>query len=339
MAASSVQAAATLLMQPAVNANHKVRTRSSGGGASPASSGKAASFSALTSSHHNNPLKDLAQRCTDAAKLAAFALATSALVVSGANAEGLPKRLTYDEIQSKTYQEVKGTGTANQCPTIEGGSGTFSLKPGNYVARKFCMEPTSITVKASSVGKNSQADFQNTKLMTRLTYTLDEMEGPFEISPDGTVKFEEKDGIDYAAVTVQLPGGERVPFLFTVKQLVATGKPDDFGGDFLVPSYRGSTFLDPKGRGGATGYDNAVALPAGGRGDEEELEKENNKNTASSTGKIRMSVSQSKPETGEVVGVFESIQPSDTDLGAKVPKDVKIQGVWYAQLVQPDSSI
>nr|P84718.2 RecName: Full=Putative oxygen-evolving enhancer protein 1; Short=OEE1; AltName: Full=33 kDa subunit of oxygen evolving system of photosystem II; AltName: Full=33 kDa thylakoid membrane protein; AltName: Full=OEC 33 kDa subunit; AltName: Full=PS2 [Pinus strobus] len=35
------------------------------------------------------------------------------------------------------------------------------------------------------------------------------------------------DGIDYAAVTVQLPGGER---------------------------------------GGSTGYDNAVALPAGGRG-------------------------------------------------------------------------
>ncbi|CAN1225055.1 Oxygen-evolving enhancer protein 1, chloroplastic (Fragments) [Linum grandiflorum] len=83
-----------------------------------------------------------------------------------------------------------------------------------------------------------------------------------------------RDGIDYAAVTVQLPGGERVPFLFTVK-------------------------------GGSQGYDNAVALPAGGR---------------------------SKPETGEVIGVFESVQPSDTDLGAKAPKDVKIQGVWYAQL-------
>ena len=36
----------------------------------------------------------------------------------------------------------------------------------------------------------------------------------------GNVEFVEEDGIDYAAVTVQLPGGERVPFLFTVKELV-----------------------------------------------------------------------------------------------------------------------
>ncbi|XP_075085827.1 oxygen-evolving enhancer protein 1, chloroplastic-like [Nicotiana tabacum] len=274
--------------------------------------------------------KDLAQKCSDAAKVAGFAFATSALV--GANAEGVPKRLTFEEIQSKTYMEVKGTGTANQCPTIEGGFETFAFKPGKYNAKKFCLEPTSFTVKAEGVNKNSPPAFQKTKLMTRLTYTLDEIEGPLEVSSDGNVKFEEKDGIDYAAVTVQLPGGERVPFLFTIKQLAASGKPESFSGEFLVPSYRGSSFLDPKGRGGSTGYDNAVALPAGGRGDEEELEKENVKNTSSSTGKITLSVTNSKPDTGELIGVFESIQPSDTDLGAKVPKDVKIQGIWYAQL-------
>ena len=153
-----------------------------------------------------------------------------------------------------------------------------------------------------------------------------------QVASDGSVNFKEEDGIDYAAVTVQLPGGERVPFLFTVKQLDASGKPDSFTGKFLVPSYRGSSFLDPKGRGGSTGYDNAVALPAGGRGDEEELVKENVKNTAASVGEITLKVTKSKPETGEVIGVFESLQPSDTDLGAKVPKDVKIQGVWYGQL-------
>nr|ARV78453.1 chloroplast oxygen-envolving enhancer protein 1 [Vernicia fordii] len=277
-------------------------------------------------------LKDLAQKCVDVTKIAGFALATSALVISGASAEGVPKRLTYDEIQSKTYMEVKGSGTANQCPTIEGGVDKFAFKPGKYNTKKLCLEPTSFTVKAESVNKNSPPEFQNTKLMTRLTYTLDEIEGPFEVGSDGSVKFEEKDGIDYAAVTVQLPGGERVPFLFTIKQLVATGKPENFGGPFLVPSYRGSSFLDPKGRGGSTGYDNAVALPAGGRGDEEELAKENIKNAGSSTGKITLSVTGSKPETGEVIGVFESVQPSDTDLGAKVPKEVKIQGIWYAQL-------
>ncbi|KAJ8621015.1 hypothetical protein MRB53_029544 [Persea americana] len=277
-------------------------------------------------------LRDLAHKCADATKIAGFALATSALVVAGASAEGVPKRLTYDEIQSKTYMEVKGTGTANQCPSIDGGVESFSFKPGKYNMKKFCLEPTSFTVKAEGVNKNSPPEFQKTKLMTRLTYTLDEIEGPFEVSPDGTLKFEEKDGIDYAAVTVQLPGGERVPFLFTIKQLVASGKPNNFGGQFLVPSYRGSSFLDPKGRGGSTGYDNAVALPAGGRGDEEELKKENIKETSSSTGKISLSVTKSKPESGEVIGVFESIQPSDTDLGAKAPKEVKIQGIWYAQL-------
>ncbi|KAL7101222.1 hypothetical protein ACP275_08G042500 [Erythranthe tilingii] len=329
--ATSLQAAATL-MQPTkvgVSARSSLQLRSVQNVSR--SFGFEPAGSRLTCSLQSD-LKDLAQKCTDAAKIAGFALATSALVASGASAEGVPKRLTFDEIQSKTYMEVKGTGTANQCPTLDGGSDSFAFKSGKYTAKKFCLEPTSFTVKAEGVSKNSPAEFQKTKLMTRLTYTLDEIEGPFEVSQDGTVKFEEKDGIDYAAVTVQLPGGERVPFLFTIKQLVASGKPESFTGEFLVPSYRGSSFLDPKGRGGSTGYDNAVALPAGGRGDEEELEKENNKNVAALTGKITLSVTKSKPETGEVIGVFESIQPSDTDLGSKAPKDVKIQGVWYAQL-------
>jgi photosystem II oxygen-evolving enhancer protein 1 len=324
--AASLQAAATLVGAPSRNT---VQLRPSQNISK--AFGLEISSSRVTCSLQAD-IKELTNKFADATKIAGFALATSALVVSGASAEGVPKRLTYDEIQSKTYLEVKGSGTANQCPTIEGGVDSFAFKPGKYNAKKLCLEPTSFTVKAEGVSKNAPPEFQKTKLMTRLTYTLDEIEGPFEVSPDGNIKFEEKDGIDYAAVTVQLPGGERVPFLFTIKQLVASGKPDNFGGQFLVPSYRGTSFLDPKGRGGSTGYDNAVALPAGGRGDEEDLAKENIKNAASSTGKISLSVTKSKPETGEVIGVFESYQPSDTDLGAKVPKEVKIQGIWYAQL-------
>ena len=41
---------------------------------------------------------------------------------------------------------------------------------------------------------------------------------------------------------------------------------------------------------------------------------------------------QVDPTTGEVAGVFESVQPSDTDMGAKVPKQVMVQGLWYGQL-------
>ena len=72
------------------------------------------------------------------------------------------------------------------------------------------------------------------------------MSGTFKVDSGGKVEFQEEDGIDYAPVTVQLPGGERVPFLFTVKELSAKGTLDGFGGDFTVPSYRGSSFLDPK---------------------------------------------------------------------------------------------
>merc|ERR1712050_552358 len=204
------------------------------------------------------------------------------------------------------------------------------LPAGNYAFEKFCLEPTSFKVKEESEFKGKGTQFVDTKLMTRLTYTLDDISGKLQLGGDGKVSFVEEDGIDYAPTTVQLPGGERVPFLFTIKQLQASGTLANFGGEFNVPSYRGSSFLDPKGRGGSTGYDTAVALPA--RGDDEELAKENTKNTTALKGSIVLSAAKVDSKTGEIAGVFQSIQPSDTDLGAKTPKDVKITGLWYARL-------
>lgn len=102
--------------------------------------------------------------------------------------------------------------------------------------------------------------------MTRQTYTLTGIDGDIDIK-NGNLEYKEQDGIDYAPTTVQTPGGERVPFLFTVKDLIAEGKGDtfkpgfEFGGKFKVNSYRTGLFLDPKGRGASTGYDMAVALP------------------------------------------------------------------------------
>merc|ERR1712017_49640 len=239
--------------------------------------------------------------------------------------------LTFDELQGLTYLQVKGSGLANTCPVIESGSTNLrDLPSGEYTFDKFCLEPTSFKVKAESQFKGGEAEFLDTKLMTRLTYTLDDMSGKLKVSGDGKVAFVEEDGIDYAPTTVQLPGGERVAFLFTVKQLNASGSLDNFSGEFSVPSYRGSSFLDPKGRGGSTGYDTAVALPA--RGDDEELVKENTKNTAALKGSIVLRTAKVDASTGEIAGVFQSIQPSDTDLGAKPPKDIKITGLWYARL-------
>jgi photosystem II oxygen-evolving enhancer protein 1 len=241
--------------------------------------------------------------------------------------------LTFDELQGLTYLQVKGSGLANTCPVIEGGSTNLrDLPAGDYTFDKFCIEPTSFKVKEETQFKGGDYEFVDTRLMTRLTYTLDDMSGKLKVSGDGKVSFVEEDGIDYAATTVQLPGGERVAFLFTVKQLNASGSLDNFGGEFNVPSYRGSSFLDPKGRGGSTGYDTAVALPA--RGDDEELVKENTKNTASLKGSIVLSTAKVDPASGEIAGVFQSIQPSDTDLGAKAPKDVKVTGLWYARVTK-----
>lgn len=265
------------------------------------------------------------------AQKAEFGQAAAAAVLASSLIAGGAQAISFDDLQGLTYLQVKGSGIANTCPVIEGGSTNLKdLKPGNYKLEKFCMEPTQFLVKEESQFKGGDTDFTKTKLMTRLTYTLDQMSGTFKVDGSGNVELKEEDGIDYAATTVQLPGGERVPFLFTVKTLNAKGTLDAFGGEFTVPSYRGATFLDPKGRGASQGYDNAVALPAAS--DAEELVKENTKSAAASKGSAVFSVAKVDPATGEIAGVFESIQPSDTDLGAKAPKDVKITGLWYAQL-------
>ena len=52
------------------------------------------------------------------------------------------------------------------------------LKSGNYKLEKMCIEPTSFTVKEESSFKGGESEFVRTKLMTRLTYTLDAVSNP-----------------------------------------------------------------------------------------------------------------------------------------------------------------
>lgn len=54
-----------------------------------------------------------------------------------------------------------------------------------------------------------------------MAVSLLQMSGEFKVDGSGNVELKEVDGLDYAPVTVQLPGGERVPFLFSVKELDA----------------------------------------------------------------------------------------------------------------------
>merc|ERR1712078_800901 len=146
----------------------------------------------------------------------------AAALAFGAATQAQAGPFTRSEIASLTYEQVKGTGLANTCPTVEGGGKTaLKLNGKNYI-NEFCLEPTSFQVLEDKLTKaDVVTEAVNTKVTTRQTYVLTGIEGDF-VQKDGKLAFVEKDGIDYAPTTVQLPGGERVPFLFTVKSLVAS---------------------------------------------------------------------------------------------------------------------
>jgi photosystem II oxygen-evolving enhancer protein 1 len=241
--------------------------------------------------------------------------------------------------EEMTYEQIRGTGLANSCPEIsETSRGSIPLDPGKpYVITELCLQPTSFLVKEEST-KRQAGEFVPTKLMTRYTSSLDSVQGSLKVNSDGSLTFKEEDGMDFQAVTVQLPGGERVPFLFTVKNLIASTRPGlsavdastDFSGDFKVPSYRTANFLDPKGRGLTAGYDNAVALPASA--DSSELVKENVKQFQLDKGSISLNVTRVDSVSGEIAGNFESDQPSETDMGSHPAREVKIRGVFYGRV-------
>jgi photosystem II oxygen-evolving enhancer protein 1 len=271
----------------------------------------------------------------DIANAGKIALAgAAALSIAAAPAQALTK----SEINSLTYLQVKGTGLANRCAEVIG-EDTITPKSGQKIV-DMCIEPKAWAVE-EEIGKGGKTEkkFVNSKVMTRQTYTLEAIEGPLSIE-GGNIVFKEKEGIDYAATTVQMPGGERVPFLFTVKDLVAKGNAGSFkpgfqmGGDFTTPSYRTGLFLDPKGRGGTTGYDMAVALPGLQSGEEgdDELFGENNKTFDVTTGRIELEVNKVSADDSEIGGVFVATQLGDTDMGSKVPKKILTKGIFYAKI-------
>ncbi|KAB8335069.1 Photosystem II manganese-stabilizing polypeptide [Scytonema tolypothrichoides VB-61278] len=239
-----------------------------------------------------------------------------------------------------TYDQIRGTGLAVKCPQLaETSRGFIPIDDSqSYTIKELCLEPTQYFVKEEPLNKRQQAEYVAGKLLTRRTYSLDQITGDLKINPDKSLTFVERDGFDFQAITVKLPGGESVPFLFSLKGLEAQTQPGltsintstDFEGTFRVPSYRGSAFLDPKGRGVTSGYDNAVALPASS--DDKELTNANVKRGDVLKGKIFLQIAKVDSSTGEIAGTFESEQPSDTDLGAKKPEEVKIRGLFYGRV-------
>lgn len=239
-----------------------------------------------------------------------------------------------------TYDQIVGTGLANRCPVMaETTRGSIPIDASqSYKLTGMCLEPTTFFVKEEPANKRQKAEFIAGKLLTRNTSTIDQVQGKLKVNDDFSLTFIEEDGLDFQAITVQMPGGERVPFLFTVKDLVAQSQPGlssintstDFEGKFKVPSYRGSAFLDPKGRGVTAGYDTAVGITAGG--DTKEFARANVKEVESLKGNISLRIAKVDNNTGEIAGTFESEQPSDTDLGAGEAKEVKIRGLFYGRV-------
>jgi photosystem II oxygen-evolving enhancer protein 1 len=251
--------------------------------------------------------------------------------------EGPANALSRNDI---TYDEILGTGLANVCPQISDTSrGSIPIDSNtSYSLTDLCLQPQEYFVKEESVNKRKEAEFVPGKVLTRDTSSLEQITGTIIPGPDGVLTFKEEDGMDFQLVTIQLPGGDQVPFMFTIKNLVATTKGNssaidsstDFSGDFKVPPYRGSVFLDPKGRGLASGYDNAVAVPS--EADNDSFNRANVKQFEIMKGHISLNVTKVDSDTGEIGGVFESEQPSSTDLGAEDPEDVKIRGIFYGRV-------
>lgn len=135
-----------------------------------------------------------------------------AAVASSANAAAL----TFDELQSLSYLEVKGSdpasaslwdensperalyfgfilehwhgsGVAGQCPFIaDGASGKLNLKGGKYEINNMCLEPSSFQVKLPPTAKQPVPGFEKTKLLTRMTYTLDPISADLNVGSDGS---------------------------------------------------------------------------------------------------------------------------------------------------------
>jgi photosystem II oxygen-evolving enhancer protein 1 len=71
-----------------------------------------------------------------------------------------------------------------------------------------------------------------------------------------------------------------------------------------------------------------VALPS----QADSTDFENVKTTDVAKGSMTLQIAQVDSTTGEIAGIFESDQPSDTDLGAQEPLDVKVRGVFYGRV-------
>lgn len=233
-----------------------------------------------------------------------------------------------------TYDQIRNTGKAAICPSVsDNARGRIEVPSGGSLKlTDVCFQPVQIEVEEEK--RNGEKEFIKAKSIMISAATL----GPIKAEvtqKDGSLQLRVVDGITFQPTTGQMPRRELVPLLFSVKDLVATAPGSaidpstDFEGEFLVPGYRTSSFLDPRGRGSSTGYDTAVGLQAA----KDEFAT-NIKVDEVSQGKMSLRIARVDPSTGEIGGSFVSIQLSSTEQGALEPHTVRIQGLFYARLAE-----
>ena len=111
-----------------------------------------------------------------------------------------------------TYDDIRNTGKANDCPTIaDSARGSIPLTVGGqYELRDLCMHPLQVYAKEEPTNRRQVAEFVEGKILTRFTSSLDEVYGDLTVTEEG-LQFQEKGGIDFQPITVLVPGGEEFP--------------------------------------------------------------------------------------------------------------------------------
>merc|ERR1719181_663129 len=87
----------------------------------------------------------------DATKLQAAGLAAALVLAGTQGASAGP--FTRTDIASLTYEQIKGTGLANTCPTVETGGPQKIAISGEKKIDEFCLEPTSFQVLEEKLTK------------------------------------------------------------------------------------------------------------------------------------------------------------------------------------------
>ena len=78
------------------------------------------------------------------------------------------RAITAEQFSQLTYWQVKGSGLANRCPTVESNGESVKVNSGSKIVN-MCFEPKSFAVEAET---RKGKEFVTTKLLTRQTYTL-----------------------------------------------------------------------------------------------------------------------------------------------------------------------